>query len=159
MNTILKSETLIIDSKSFSINSMYCKNRNYTTTSYKDWASGILNILKQKPNSHRLASLESFFDPFKHRYSITITTYFPPNILITKKNTMSSKAFDVSNIEKPLIDLIFLPKYHSDTPNLNIDDKTISDLSSRKRISATGEHYIEVKLDILSLQDINSEEE
>lgn len=158
MNQILKSEILILDSKAFSINSMYCKNRNYTTTDYKSWAQLILSLLKQKPNSPRLASLESFFDFNQHRYSITITTYFPSNILITKDGYMSSKAFDVSNIEKPLIDLIFLPKYHLDTPNLNIDDKFISDLSSRKRISSTGNHYIEVKLDILSLQDIASEE-
>lgn len=155
MNKILKSETLILDSKAFSINKMYHATRSYTTPAYKEWASQVLLLLKEKPNAPRLDSLRLFFDSTKHRYHVTITTYFPQNILITKSNIMSAKAFDVSNIEKPLIDLIFLSKHHTNTPNLNIDDKTISDLTSRKRISATGKHYIEVKLDILDIKDLD----
>jgi len=72
---------------------------------------------------------------------------------------LSSKAFDVSNMKKPLIDLIFLPKYFNQKPpygakNLNIDDKYITDLSSKKRISPTDEPYIEAVLRVESLNDL-----
>ena len=153
------TETLILDSKAFSINAMHYKNKSFTTAAYKDWASNIFSLLNQEPNLTRLKVLRDYFDPKKHRYVVEMITYFPYNILFTQEQKMSAKAFDVTNIEKPLQDLITMSKYFTKpdpygVENLNMDDKHVSDFTSRKRVSQTGEHYIEYKISIMPLEDI-----
>lgn len=160
---MLKSQTLIISSKAFSINRMYHKNRSFITAEYKDWAAGIFDIIDKKPNKKRIKTMRDFFNPTLHRYVFTMITYFPYEILITQKGTMSAKAFDVTNIEKPLQDILTMPKYFDQKPpfgaeNLNMDDKTVSDFISQKRVSLTGECYIEFKIDIELLSDIIPDE-
>ena len=145
--------TLTIPVKSFSINTMFCKNRAFTTSDYKTWAYSIFHRLDTEDNLQAFEDLRTAFDVKKHAYSVSIITYFPFETLYTKKGILSSRAFDLSNIEKPLIDLIFLPKYF-DQPspygiaNLNIDDKYIIDLSSKKR--AAPEHRIDIEIEVVN---------
>ena len=133
---------------------MHCKNRSWTTQAYKDWSATVFHRLSSEENLKALEDLREFFDSEKHSYKVDIKFTYPKNILFTKKGSMSARAHDLSNIEKPLIDLIFLPCYF-DKPspygckNLNIDDKFISALSSKKLPG--DEHFIEIDLTIIDL--------
>jgi len=143
---------------------MHYKNKNHTTVKYQNWAHNILHLLNNDEIEAKLELIRTEFDPEKHRYVVDLIFNFPKHILFTQTKIMSAKAFDVSNVEKPLIDLIFLPKYF-DRPspygakNLNIDDKYISDLSSKKRATTDGTHSIDVTIQLLPLSDIQETEE
>jgi len=143
-----------IEHKPFSINSMYCKNRAYKSADYNKWSADIFYKLASDENLQAFHDLREFFDPLKHGYIVNLVSYYPRDILFTKKGGLSARAHDLSNIEKPIIDLIFLPCYYNkSTPygchNLNIDDKFIYELSSKK-LPADG-HRIEIELSIVCL--------
>ena len=136
---------------------MYYRNRSMKTSAALDWSHTVLHHLGFEENAVILEELRDHFDPEQHMYAIDLEFYYPKELLITKKRTLSSKAHDLSNIEKPLIDLIFLPTYFNKpspygAKNLNIDDKFISDLSSKKRPS--DEHRIIVNITINDLNQI-----
>ena len=147
-------QTLILPLKAFSINSMYCKNRAFKTQAYNDWAASVFHRLSSEENAAKLADLRESFDPKKHSYVVDLAFYYPSKVLYTKAGGLSARAHDISNIEKPLIDLIFLPVYHGRSvpngcDNLNIDDKFISEMRSRKL--AAEEYRIEIELQIVHI--------
>jgi len=132
---------------------MYCKTRSYTTTEYKTWQYAFFHKIDTESNLKAFADLREAFNPKKQAFIVNIITYYPHDILYTKKGTLSSKAHDRSNVEKPIVDLIFLPKYfNQESPygckNLNIDDKYILDISSKKR--ASEEAHIEIEIEIIN---------
>jgi len=136
---------------------MFYKSRSYTTAEYKEWQVNILELLGSSRNQESLKYLRDTFDSKEHRVEVLITHYFPQHIMFTEEGLMSSKAFDITNIEKPLVDIIFLPKYYKQNPpygikNFNNDDKFISDCVSRKR--ASYDFVIEVNIAIKPLSDI-----
>ena len=124
--------------KPFSINALWCRDKRYKTVEAQAWASTILVALSLKENKKKLKELRQYFDPMKHVYKVELTFFYPDHVLYTKQGYVSSKAHDLSNVEKPLIDLIFLPRFY-DRPspygakNLNIDDKYILQLTSKKQ--------------------------
>lgn len=145
--------TIILNTKALSVNAMYCKNRSWKTAEYNQWSCAVFHKLDTKENLEAFSDLREFFDPLKHAYSVSIRFYYPQNILFTKKGSLSAKAHDLSNIEKPIIDLIFLPCYFDKSSpygckNLNIDDKFIYELSSKKLPAE--EHRIEIDLSIIT---------
>jgi hypothetical protein len=155
---ILEKE-ILLESKGFSVNKMFYKTRNITTTAYKDWRNDIFDCLAATEVIEELSELREAFSTKEHRYEFEIIHYYPREVIFTKEEVLSSRAFDVSNVEKPLIDILTLPKYFKmEEPykvhNLNIDDKFISDLISRKRASEDGEYRIKIRVRILPLKDI-----
>lgn len=144
--------TITLTTKPISINSMFCRDVRYKSVAYNEWSSNIFHKLQTEENLQAMEDLRDFFDPEKHGFVVNLKFFYPRNILFTKKGTLSAKAHDLSNIEKPLIDLIFLPCYF-DKPspygckNLNIDDKFICELSSKKLPAE--EHSIEIELSIV----------
>lgn len=134
----------------------YRDKRNKTQEAH-DWSHTVLHHLSQPHNKEQLKDLREYFDPKKHAYKIDLKFYYPPEILRTKDGRISAKSHDLSNVEKPLIDLIFLPKYF-DIPspygaeNLKIDDKYLVDLKSSKRTSE--DYKMEIELEIINLEDL-----
>ena len=124
--------------KPFSINAMFCRDKRHKTIEAQVWACSVLVALALKENKKKLKELRQYFDPMKHVYKVELTFFYPDHVLYTKQGHVSSKAHDLSNVEKPLIDLVFLPKFY-DRPspygakNLNIDDKYILQLTSKKQ--------------------------
>lgn len=116
----------------------------------------MIDLLKSSQMQSALQELKEEFDPTKHCIKVEITCYYPHEIFFTKKGTISAKTFDLSNVEKPIVDVIFLEKYATNTiKNLGIDDKFITDLNSKKRPSS--EHSINIRIqldDLESLEDI-----
>ena len=146
--------TITLPLKAFSINAMTGRDIRHKSHAYIEWSAEVFNKLSTDENLDTIAELREFFDSEKHYYIIDLKFYYPSNVLYTKKGSLSARAHDLSNIEKPLIDLLFLPTYY-DQPspygckNLNIDDKYIKKLSSEKLPSE--EHKIEIELTITSL--------
>ena len=133
--------------KPFSINAMFCRDKRHKTIEAQEWSCSVLVALALKENKKN-------FDPKKHVYKVDLTFFYPKHVLHKKEGGISARAHDLSNVEKPLIDLIFLPMFY-DRPspygakNLNIDDKYITDLRSRKRVGK--DFRIRVTLNIKDL--------
>ncbi len=128
------------------------RDSRYKTQAYKDWSYQVFHYLSSSQNLQALEDLRDFFDKSKHVFCIEMITYYPEEVLITKKGTISSRAFDTTNVEKPLIDLLFDPSYFTKAPpygcpNLNTDDKHLLDMHSKKRIS--NEFKIELNISIV----------
>ena len=139
--------------KTISVNSMYYGNRLHgKTAEAKKWSSQILFTISKY--SEEFKALREFFNPKKHVYSFKMKMFVPRNVMYTKDGKMTSLIHDLSNVEKPLIDLIFLPKFYSEAPlfaekapNLNIDDRYLQYLSSEK-VPTEDFWGIEVELEI-----------
>jgi len=148
---------LTLKLKPFSINAMYGRDKRHKTTAFQEWACSILVALALKENKKKLKELRQYFDPLKHVYKIDLTFFYPDHILYTKEGRVSGRAHDLSNIEKPLVDLIFLPRYY-DLPspygakNLNIDDKYITHLVSKKQAGKSSKIKVSIQVKLLKNQ-------
>ena len=143
---------LTLKLKPFSINSMFYANKQHgKTVEAKEWSYSILVALALKENKKKLKELRQYFDPLKHVYKVDLTFFYPKHILYTKEGRVSGRAHDLSNIEKPLIDLVFLPRYY-DLPspygakNLNIDDRYITHLVSKKIAGKSSKIKVSIKI-------------
>jgi hypothetical protein len=143
-------ETFKISGRSFSINAMYGPKK-FKTAEARDWEYSVLHQLNSAENLAKFERLRSQFDVHKHAYAVCITVYYPEHKFITKDGTISAHTHDVSNYEKPLVDLFFLPKYFSlgdpyGCKNLNCDDKFITRMYSRKCIGPDYGLRVSVKI-------------
>lgn len=141
----------VLPTKALSINKVHCRDQRYLTSAAHDYIRTVLHLISNEKTSKKLAELRDYFDPTKHIYKLEITYFYPYEIFFTKKGTVNAKSHDLSNVEKPLIDILYLPKHFGDSPpnkakNLNIDDKYIVDLHSRKRPAE--DYLIEVEIEI-----------
>jgi len=133
---------------------MFCRDKRHKTIEAQEWSCSVLVALALKENKKKLKELRQHFDPKKHVYKVDLTFFYPKHVLFRKDGGISARAHDLSNVEKPLIDLVFLPMFY-DRPspygakNLNIDDKYIVDLRSRKRVGK--DFRIRVTLNIKDL--------
>lgn len=139
---------------------MSYRDKRYKTKEAQDWSHTVLHHLSQKENKKCLKELREYFNAKEHAYKLDITFYYPKEILHTKDGRISAKSHDISNVEKPLIDLLFLPKYFTEKPpygaeNLNVDDKYLVEMISRKRAADT--HGIKVIVEIINLNDLEYE--
>ena len=151
----------ILPIEPFSINAMYCRNRSFKTMKGKDWTYNALSHLSYHENERKMLDLKEAFDPKKHYFRVDLAFYFPEKKLFTKDGRL--KTPDLSNIEKPLIDLFFDKQFYGKEPpfgcnNLNIDDKYIGELSSTKRVCPDEQYHINVKISIKSLDPLKSKE-
>ena len=149
---------LLIKSPPFSINKLTYRDKRYKSAEAKEWTYDIVEELNKPGNVEAMKELREHFKASKHAYVVELTFFYPESIIFTQAGHMSAKAHDISNIEKPIIDVIFLPQYYQKkapygAPNLNIDDKYISDMTSKKR--AADSHGIIVDIEIVSLSSIN----
>jgi hypothetical protein len=141
-------------SKTASINSLYYNDKRHgKTAEAKKWSTEILVTIGQHINEFK--ELRELFNPKKHCYSFKMKMLIPETAMYTKDGKMTSLVHDLSNVEKPLIDLIFLPKYFSEysifgekAANLNVDDRYLQYLSSEK-VPTVNEWGIIVELEIL----------
>lgn len=136
---------------------MYFGRRDQKTTAYRDWEVGFLHELRRPEPQAALKDLREAFVLHTHAYRARIIWYTPRASFLTKEGNLSNRTFDVTNVEKPIIDLIFLPKYHVQPvpygcKNLNVDDKQLLSLTSGKRCSAEEKYEIEITIWIEELK-------
>jgi hypothetical protein len=140
----------------FSVNRMYCRDQSHKTQDYRDWELAMVQALSRKEPQAAFAKLREAFKPEEHCFVVRLKALYPADILFNKKGLISSRAEDLSNIEKPILDLLFLPKHHVQPapwgcPNVNCDDKYVLRLSSAKAVSPDSKHYLRVSIAIVAL--------
>lgn len=144
--------------KPLSINSTYYSTGGgfIKTTAAREWTHEVCYHLSSEENEKALADLRQHFDNSKHYYKISLEAHYPKKFFITGKGHISARTVDITNWEKSIIDVIFLPKNYSDTPpygckNLNIDDRYICEMSSKKVLSKDDFYRIVVEIEISNL--------
>lgn len=150
-------KSFILPIKTFSLNKKHCRDARHTTRDYKDWEATVCYELDKKERREALKELRETFEDSTDIYILEFTAYYPREILFTKKDKPSSKCHDITNWEKPLQDILFDTKFFARTApygckNLNIDDKYVFDLISKKRASDKFEIHVNIK--ILKKSDI-----
>lgn len=141
-------KSFTLNQKPFSVNAMYYASVKAKTKEARQWSYQVFNELDSPQIQQCINDLKGHFNPKKHCYKIKMTAYFPEDVIYKKDGSLSSRAFDITNWEKPIVDLLFLPKHcKSETPygvnNLEIDDRFITKCVSEKKASKTGHHYID----------------
>jgi len=147
---------LILNIKPYSVNAYYYGNRSIKKTEARNWEHSMIELLKPEECQKQLEHLKELFDPKKHCITISILCLYPEEIFFTQKGTISAKTFDVSNVEKPIIDVIFLEKYATTKiTNVGIDDKFIIDMHSYKRSYHKNEIRIKIQIENLEYLENN----
>jgi hypothetical protein len=143
--------TLELSIKPYSVNKYFYGNRAVKRRETVQWETCVVELLRPEQYQSAFEELKEQFDPTKHCFHVEIQCHYPREILFTKKLMLSSKAFDITNVEKPLIDVLFLEKYATTTvKNIGIDDKYITKLTSEKLPSE--KHKIIINIQLKSLQ-------
>ena len=148
-----------LDIPTFSINSMFnCGNaRLGKSAGAQDWT---LNAFYELSKYEALfIGMRSVFDPLLHYYSVKLHAHYPIKQFQAKGSGISQRTHDLSNFEKPLIDLIFLAKHCEyavpyGCQNLCIDDKYVAELLSTKRATTEDKPFILVDIEIKFLSEL-----
>lgn len=142
--------------ETFSINAMYYNDGRIKTSEARQWTVRLCEELsKFEPE---LALIRENFKEKEHGLVIDLTAFYPKEKIMKEEGGLSSRAHDISNWEKPLIDVLFLPKYFNLKPpkgfkNLNMDDKFNIETRSRKLPSPVDGFTIQIKIEIVLLTD------
>lgn len=126
----------------FSVNRMYYAHKKICTVEYNEWRMRFLMLLGT--HASEIESFRSQFDIKSHMYTVELTCEIAQ--YYTKSGDVSAKTMDISNCEKAVIDCLFLPKHNSTALNLNVDDKYLMSLLSRK---VPGENWLDIKIQII----------
>jgi hypothetical protein len=145
-----------LDIKPFSINKAYYRDRRIKTRDFVDWELCVIQQLNRPEVQAQFKLLREAYDPKLHGFSASLRYYFPIDLLLNKQGLISSRAEDLSNVEKALLDLLFLPKIHVQAPpygaqNVNCDDKAVLALHSYKLPSPDTAHHIGVTIRLVKL--------
>lgn len=121
--------------RAFSINKMNYRDVRFKTSEFKLWFTELCERLQA------FKELLDTGDDFKREggvFEISITVKYPHHIFYTKNGTISAKTFDISNVEKPIIDAIF-------RETMRVDDRYLVSCHSEKVVAAT--YGIDIKLE------------
>lgn len=128
---------------------------------YREWRNNIFNQITMPAAQRKLIKFRDKFDRTLHALTCTIIHHIPEDILFTKKGEISLRSKDLTNIEKPLLDIFCDKRFCGRTDsngneiqNLSLDDCGFIDVLSKKRLGK--EFTIELKFAIV---DINKAKE
>lgn len=147
-------------SKPVSINNFYYGDKRHgIREEAKDWQHSVLAELAKDTNKQIMENLKAAFDEKTQGFKVSIIYAAPSSTFYTKTGGVSSRQIDLSNCEKSLIDLLFIPKYNGayGASNLNIDDKWLMELSSKKTISTDENYWTTVHIEVIDLPKIKME--
>jgi len=126
------------------------------TTAARKWGAEVFKQIDKY--REEIISFRGLFNPLEHCLHFELIFYYPIKLFYNKQNSVSAKTMDLSNVEKPLIDLLTQEKY-ADRPfpdgaeNFRIDDRFITSLYSRKKPSKCGSgHSITIIVRIMPLE-------
>ena len=112
----MKEYSFCIPMPAFSINKSTYTDKRHKTQEFRIW-EGQFNIWL---NEHKL-HLSYLTGPV---YAVEMFFEYPYEVFYNKAGAINSKTFDLSNVEKPILDLIFRA--------MEKNDKTVVELSSMK---------------------------
>lgn len=136
---------LRLNVKALSINATYYANRNHgKTAEAKVWTAQVCTEINRYYEQIKL--IRDNFDADKHVFAINLKFITPK--FYTADGKLSAHSMDISNIEKSIIDILFIPSYNGNgiyqCDNLDIDDKYITSMLSTKEYGL--DYAIEVTL-------------
>jgi len=159
----MKRTLLLLDIKPMSVNAMYLRTFNGVSKTSKasDWTYEVFYQLARPENQWAMQELRDYFDPKKHTYHIHVIAAYSKSELYTKDGQISAKTQDCTNFEKPIVDCIFLPKYHIENPpkgcpNLNYDDRALVRSTGEKALSISGRRGLIVDIEIRPISEVLS---
>lgn len=152
--------TFTLKLQPFSINRTYYRDKRHKTQDFRDWEMAALASLRNNAVQQQIDNIRQQFDPNLHGFVVKLKFLYPRSVLLNKQGQISSRAEDLSNIEKTLLDVLFLPKHHVQTPpwgapNFNADDKYVLRLSSEKAVSPDDKHHIQVTVWLKNLSSLS----
>lgn len=127
--------------KAFSVNAYHFRDKRHKTPEARAWEASVQEALVE----HKV--LIDMADKWRTNggvFHVELDFIYPPHIFYTKGGYISSKTFDLSNIEKPLIDQVF-------GDIMDVNDKLITRLVSRKLCGPT--HGIVIRLELKTESD------
>lgn len=130
-------ESFRLTGKPFSVNAMFYRDARTKTQDWREWSAQVFHQLSTESNLKKLSNLRNAFDPALHHVHVTLTVYYKRDLFYNRSGEVSAKTMDITNFEKPLVDLFcdnryFETAYPYGCQNLNINDKYITQLLSRK---------------------------
>jgi len=142
--------SFIINACPFSINKMYYRKTFTRTENARNWGRIVCSSLNDAHAQQQMDKFREYFDENTMGIKISLTFYYPHDILFNKSGSISSRSQDQTNVEKPLVDLLFDPKYNNrpvpdGVRNLNLNDKIVTDLVSKKRPSNCYSIYVQLE--------------
>ncbi len=114
--------------KPFSVNAYRCRDQRFKTAEAQDWETRIKYMLEDYAKEFN--EMQTDFETFGGEFHVCLTAYYPNHVYYNKAGAVSAKTIDLSNFEKPLIDMIF-------RESLGVDDRFITKLSSKKQAGAS----------------------
>lgn len=122
--------------KAFSVNAYHFRDKRHKTPEARQWEASIQEALAE----HKvLVDMALTFKEKGGFFEIEMDFIYPPYVFFNKDKTISSKTFDLSNVEKPLIDQIF-------GGVMDVNDKNILRMISRKMCGVSFGIVIKLKL-------------
>lgn len=109
--------------KPFSVNAYHYRDKRHKTAEARAWEAQVLEALE--PHEKTLLEIADDWNKAGGCFRVVLTFLFPPHIFYNKAGQISSKTFDLTNVEKPIIDMIF-------GQVMNVNDKTIVQVISQK---------------------------
>jgi len=136
----------------FSLNNMYYKKTFNRTRDAREWSTLVFQQLQGEYVQQQINKFKEKWSPKGNSIRVNLIYRYPIDKLITKDMNISSRSMDCTNVEKPLVDLMFAKKYHERSfpegcPNFNIDDKVVIKCISEKVPSRSGEYEIGVTVE------------
>lgn len=135
----------------FSVNNVYCRDRRYKTSAFKEWEMRFITQLRRKTPQEQLQKIREAFQ-LGDKFAVKLTFFYKR--FLNKDGFISAHVEDLSNVEKAAIDILFLGKYHVlpepyGAPNINADDRYIISLLSRKQASKDPEDKIRIEIRLI----------
>lgn len=143
--SLLMRRKFILPIKGISINSMHTRDYGLTAAA-REWIETVKHILSKSENAQKMSELREAFDPLKNAYAVQIKAFVPKEYYYTKDGKLSRRSYDVTNTEKPLVDVLFLEKYGV---GLMIDDCVLKVCHSTKLPSTDDKWKIEIVIKIV----------
>ena len=124
--------SIILPIKGFSINAAYYATRKSKTAECRAWEKQVYNYIADNIYLKQMAGFKQFH--------VTMEFEYPEALYYNAKGDISSKTYDLSNVEKLLLDCLFTV--------IGANDKYVTELISRKR---PGKAYA-IFINILAIQ-------
>lgn len=114
--------------KPFSVNAYRYRDQRFKTKEARDWEVEVKVLLEEFEKD--FSELKEDFDNANGELHVSLCAVYPPHTFYNKSGGISAKTIDITNFEKPLIDLIF-------KETIGIDDRFITHLISTKQPGAS----------------------
>lgn len=122
--------------KAFSINAYHYANRKIKTKEARAWEELFLLHIPADA-ALQMKTMSKKFEQFGGSFNLHLTFGYPKEIFFNKDEEISARTFDLSNVEKPIMDLLFLR-------TMKVDDRFVNKLTSKKECA----DYYKIKIHI-----------